>query len=290
MFVKGCAALVLCILFIGCSSKEYALFQDESVDKQVSAKEGSLLKYVFPPKEEASQTCTMPVREKKLSFRYASKILPGDALRIDIYNNSRKIALEDVDLSSIGSENSASSSASRKSETTEYLVDIDGTVYLPLLHDTKLASMTEQEASSYLTEKYRSYLTNPKVKVHIGNTRIYVLGEVMKKGVLPVAPSGISLYEVIAKSGGLTDYALRSSIKVISGPLGNQKMRFIDMTSMAALNGANLMIPPNSIVYVPPRNAKGVKVAIDDYMPILQLISTTLGTYLSIDYIVNGRD
>jgi len=290
MFIKGCTALILCIFFLGCSTKEYALFQDESVDKQISAKEESLLKYVFPPKDKAAQTCNIPVREEKLSFGYASKILPGDTLRIDFYNNSRKIALEDVDLSVSSLETSSVQSPVAKPQKEEYLVDVDGTVYLPLLHDTKLASMTEQEASSYLTEKYRSYLTNPKIKVHIGNTRIYVLGEVNKKGVLPVKPSGISLYEVIAKSGGMTDYAVRSAIKIISGPLGNQKMRFVDMTSMAALNGANLMIPPNSIVYVPPKGTKAVKVAIDDYMPLLQLLTTTMGTYLSIDYFINGRD
>jgi len=290
MFTKGCTALILCIFLAGCSTKEYALFQDESLDKQISVKEKSLLKYVFPPKNEVSQMYNTPVREKKLSFGYANKILPGDTLRIDFYNNSRKITLEDVGLSISTLETSSMKFSTGKPQKEEFLVDIDGTVYLPLIHDTQLVSMTEQEASTYLTEKYRSYLTNPKVKVNIGNTRIYVLGEVKKKGVLPIAPSGISLYEVIAKSGGLTDYALRSGIKVISGPLGNQKIRFIDMTSMTLLNSTNLIIPPNSIVYVPPRNAKGIKVTIDDYMPILRLISTTLSTYLSIDYIVNGRD
>jgi polysaccharide export outer membrane protein len=167
---------------------------------------------------------------------------------------------------------------------------MDGTVYMPLLGEVKLAGMTEKEAGAYLSQRYRAFLKKPYVKVSITNTRIYVLGEVGKPGVIPIPPSGISLYEVLARSGDFTDYAKRNLINIISGPLGKQTIRTIDMTSLAAINASNLMIRPNSIVYVPPRSMKAVKVTIDDYMPIVRLISTSLSAYLSVDYIINGRD
>ncbi len=293
MYRKWFGVVVLAVVLYGCSAREYAMFQDENVDRQIAARKHGLLKTLFPPHEESADAGKIPA-EKKLTFGYEAKILPGDTLQIAVYNHSRKITLSDIDNSvATAATNTAptiTAPVTASSGKQEYLVDTDGTVYLPLLHDVPVASMTEREASAFLTRKYRAYLTDPKVKVHIGNTRVYVLGEVNKPGILPVHASGATLYEIIAKSGDLTDYADRRGIKIISGPLGHQTMRYIDMTHMASLNATNLMITPNSIVYVPPKGTKAVKVAIDDYMPILQLLTTTMGAYLSIDYLINGRD
>lgn len=294
MYRKWFGVAVLSLVLFGCSAREYAMFQDENVDRQIAARKHGLLKTIFPPHEENANAERITPAEKKLKFGYEAKILPGDTLQIAVYNHSRKIRLSDIDTFAGGTHSAGATPVTAtpavSSGKQEYLVDTDGTVYLPLLHDVSIASMTEREASALLTRKYRAYLTDPKVKVHIGNTRVYVLGEVNKPGILPVHASGATLYEIIAKSGDLTDYADRRGIKIISGPLGNQTMRYIDMTHMASLNATNLMIAPNSIVYVPPKGTKAVKVAIDDYMPILQLLTTTMGAYLSIDYLINGRD
>lgn len=274
--------VILLFVTAGCGTKEYTLFQDEKIDAQNAEKETTLLKTMFPPKSDVTQRLQPVVTsEVPVSFHYVSKILPSDKLKIDIYNRSKKLSLGDAVVAK------QDGAAARK--TDEYLVDLDGTIYLPLLGVVKLQGMTEKEAGAYLTERLRAYLKEPFAKVAITNTRIYVLGEVGKPGVIPIPPSGVSLFEVVARSGDFTDHAKRTSINIISGPLGKQTIRTIDMTRLSAINASNLMIRPNSIVYVPPRFMKPVKVTIDDYMPILSLISSTLGTYLSIDYITNGR-
>lgn len=262
--------------------KEYTLFQDKKTDREVDARSTTLAKVFFPPVKSPEQRLNkVVVSEVPVSFHYVSKILPSDKLKIDIYNKSKKLSLSDaVD---------AKQESTPVTKSVEYLVDLDGTLYLPLLGVVKLAGMTEKEAGAYLTQRYRSFLNDPFVKVSITNTRIYVLGEVRGPGVIEIPPSGISLFEVLAKSGDFTDHAKRNAINIISGPLGKQTIRTIDMTSLAAINATNLMIRPNSIVYVPPRYMKAVQVTINDYLPILSLISSTLGTYLSIDYITNGR-
>jgi len=273
---------ILMLLLAGCSTKEYTLFQDKHAAHEVAERDQGLIEMIFPREESPEKNLdNVVVSEIPVSFRYMSKILPADMLKIDIYNKSKKLSLNDaVD---------AKQSASSAGKSSEYLVDVDGTIYLPLLGEVMLKGMTEKEAGAYLSQKYKSYLKEPYVKVNITNTRIYVLGEVAKPGVITIPPSGISLYEVLAKSGDFTDHAKRNAIDIISGPLGRQTIRTIDMTSLASINATNLMISPNSIVYVPPRYMKSVKVTLDDYMPILQAISSMLGTYLSIDYVTRGR-
>ncbi len=282
--------LSLLILFTGCSSK-YKLFQEDRtdvIDSVSEAKNPGFLNVIFP-KEEVSikknRDDKTLQQEYDINFRYVSKILPGDTLKIDIYNRSRRIAIEQInDL------NTESALTSIQSTKQEYTVDGDGTLYLPIIDEIQFAGLTEQQASDLLTQNYRAYLTDPYIKVHIANKRVYVLGEVNKPGFLPISSNTISLYEIIAKSGDLTDQAKRDSIQIISGTLGSQKARIVDFTKMSSLNASDLMIPANSIIYVQPRFMKSVKVAIDDFTPILRVISSMLGTYLSIDYITNGRN
>ena len=282
--------LSLLILFTGCSSK-YKLFQEDRtdiIDSTSEAKDPGFLNAIFPKKETLieQKRCGSSLQQGcDINFRYASKILPGDTLRIDVYNRSRRISLEQInDL------NTETAFKSIQPTKQEYAVDSDGTLYLPIINEVRFAGLTEQEAGDLLTQSYRSYLTDPYIKVRIANKRVYVLGEVNKPGMLPISSNTISLYEVIAKSGDLTDHAKRNSIQIISGALGSQKARIVDLTKMSSLNASDLMIPANSIIYVQPRFMKSVKVAIDDFTPVLSVISSMLGTYLSIDYITNGRN
>jgi len=278
----------LILFFSGCSSK-YKLFQEDRQDITDSiseAKNPGFLKGIFPKKEQTiNQDSNTYGEQYPINFQYKSKILPGDTLKIDVYNRSRRISMQQInDL------NTKSALTSVQPTKQEYIVDMDGTLYLPILNEVRFQGLTEQQASDLLTQNYRAYLTEPYVKVHIANKRVYVLGEVNTPGMLEISSTTVSLFEILAKSGDFTDHAKRNSIQIISGPLGSQKARIVDLTKMSSLNASDLMIPANSIIYVQPRYMKSVKLAIDDFTPILSVVSSMLGTYLSIDYITHGRN
>ncbi len=279
----------LLILFTGCSSK-YKLFQEDKTNVIDSeAKNSGFLNVVFPKEKEEvfikkNKNDKTLHQEYDINFRYVNKILPGDTLKIDVYNRSRKIAIEQInDL------NTNSALATVQPTKQEYTVNSDGTLYLPIINEIQFAGLTEQQASNLLTQNYRAYLTDPYIKVHITNKRIYVFGEVGSPGMKSITSNSISLYEVIAKSGDLTDGAQRNAIQIISGELGAQKARIIDMTKMSSLNASDLMIPANSVVYVQPRYMRSVNIAINDFSTILGLITNTLSSYLAIDYFINGN-
>jgi len=241
--------IFLMLFFTACSTKEYKLFQEESTNE------------VFEPQE--------------LNITYSSKIVPSDILVIDIYNMNRKSnIMMSTGTSSISIDNT-------------YMVYPDGTILLPLLNSVKVEGLTVQELNMKLTKEYKKFLKKPYVKANIKNHKVFVLGEVKTKGVVPIEGETISLIEVIARSGGLTDHAMRDRIRIISEENGKYILSTLDLNQLNTLNSHNLMLKHNSIVYVEPKNTKAINVTIKDYLPILQAVSSVLGTFLTIDYVAN---
>ena len=270
------------ILLTGCSSKYKLFYEDRTdiIDSRSKSNDSGFLNVIFPKDEENLNTKKhndLLNQEYPLNFSYASKILPGDQLTINVYNNSRKISLQSI-------YDELDSKQSKK----EYVVDIDGTLFLPMLNEIRFEGLTEYQASTLLTQEYKRYLTNPIVKVRIANKRVYLLGEAGGK-IIPISSNTVSLYEILAKAGGLPASAKKNAIQVISGELGAQKSRIIDMTKMSSINASNLMITANSIVYIQPRAMRTFNIAVGDFTSVMGLLTNTLGSYLSIEYFLNER-
>ena len=194
-------------------------------------------------------------------------------MEIDIINMNRRanIMMSDRGLATTNS--------------NKYVVYEDGTILLPLLNSIKVEGLTIKELNEELTSKYREFLKSPYVKASIKNHKVYVLGEVSKQGVVPLEGESISIIEAIARSGGLTDQALRSQIRVISQQNGKYVMQTLNFNNFSTLNSQNLMLKNGSIVYIEPKDTKAIKVAINDYLPILQAISSTLSTFVNIKFL-----
>jgi polysaccharide export outer membrane protein len=243
--------VVFTVLFTGCSVKEYRLFQNEDPSLVSQAQD--------------------------INISYDSKIIPDDILKIDIYNMNQK-------------ENILNSNSLSPSIDNEYIVSTDGTIYLPLLQEVEIRGLTIKELNKKLTKKYKRYLKQPYIKTSIKNHKVFVLGEIGGKGVIPISGNSISIIEVISRAGGFTDHSQRDRVRIISKEEGKHKMRTIDFTKLSMLNTDNLMLRHNTIVYVEPKGTKAIKVGIQDYLPIIQSISAIAGTILTFDYLSNGKN
>ena len=249
VYFKSISFLLIILFFLGCSGKEYQLFENNNSE--------------------------LISNEQDINISYDSKIIVDDILGIDIYNMNQK---SNIFKKSITTE-------ATNPQNNEYIVSENGTIYLPLLQEISVIGYTANNLSKYITEQYRKYLKQPYVKVAIKNHKVFVLGEVKKEGSVPLKGSSISILEAISYTGGLTDYAARNKIRIISKEAGKYKMRTLDMSKLSTLNIENLMLKNNSIVYVQPRDGKATSIAIRDYMPILQVISSIATTLLAFDYI-----
>jgi len=155
--------------------------------------------------------------------------------------------------------------------------------FLPLLNSVNVEGLTIKQLNEFLTEKYRQFLKAPYVKASVKNHKVFVLGEVTKRGVIPIEGEAISIIEAIAMSGGLTDHAIRNRVRIISEDNGKYTLGTLNLNKFSTLNSRNLMLKHNSILYIEPKSAKAVRVAINDYLPIIQAASSILSTFLTIE-------
>lgn len=241
--------IIFSIFFLlhGCSVKDYTLFEDDN------------------PKH------TNDIQD--LDIKYKAKILVDDILIIDIYNMNQKLT------------NLVPTSSSDTSFINEYIVSEEGEIHLPLLGEVKVLGLTKKELNHLLIKKYQKYLTQPYIKSKVKNHKVYVMGEVSTQGSIPIHGTSISILDIITQSGGLSDHAVRTNVRIIFEKEGKFKIRTLDLTKLSTLNTHNLMVRHNSIVYVPPKRTKAMKVNLDDYAPFISLIGTVLGTFLTIDYL-----
>lgn len=250
--------LFLLLITSGCSLKEYRLFQGDEVSEDPT---------VVSDKEYAAES----------TFEY--KIQPNDRVSLKVFNQvgSSQQITSIVDDSGSG----------QQGEDTGFLVTQEGSVHLPLIGSVKLAGLTEDQAAKFLIDEYKTYLRNPYAVVEIKNQRIIVLGEVNSPGIVPVTNGTISLIEVIARSGDMTDWAMRTHIVVLRGDLREPEIKVIDLTNLSNLAFSSLYLRDKDIVYIQPRSAKGMQLFTEEVTPPFTLIATLLAPFALIDSLRN---
>ena len=100
----------------------------------------------------------------------------------------------------------------------------DGKISLPLLNDVQAAGMTPQQLSDSLTVKLKKYIADPRVTVvvtAINSKRIYVNGEVLHSGPMPMLPNMTVLQAL--SSAGLNQFAKTKGIYVLRTENGKQQ-------------------------------------------------------------------
>jgi polysaccharide export outer membrane protein len=100
----------------------------------------------------------------------------------------------------------------------------DGKISLPLLNDVQAAGMTPQELGEMLTVKLKKYIADPRVTVvvtTINSKRIYVNGEVLHSGPMPMLPNMTVLQAL--STAGLNQFAKTKGIYVLRTENGKQQ-------------------------------------------------------------------
>jgi len=250
--------LLITFLFTGCSTKNDRLFQTETSNGTKDEK--SIIK-----DEEYS---------KEVSFEY--KIAPNDRLSIMVYIQSGAGSQQ---MNSILTSKTTNTNVDNQ-ENMGLLVTQKGTIRLPLVNTVNVVGLTQDEASELLINKYKKFIRNPYVTVEIINQRIIVIGEVKTPGVVPILNGTMNLMEAIARSGDMTDLAERTNIKIIRGNLRKPQIRVIDLTDIKSITSTSLLLKPNDIVYVQPRNMKGWNKAAREIAPAFNTMSSILNPFV----------
>ena len=129
----------------------------------------------------------------------------------------------------------------------------DGMISLPLLNDVRAAGLTPMQLREALIRRLTEYMPGPEVSVivlEVRGPRVSILGEVAHPGRFELK-GRITVLDLLALAGGLTEFAARSRIVVLRGE-GTEATRIRFDYEKAMSDGAqeNFDLRPGDIVLV----------------------------------------
>jgi len=105
------------------------------------------------------------------------------------------------------------------------LVRPDGMISMSLLGDVQASGMTPLQLANQIAAKLKKYIQDPNVSVvltQINSKKVFLLGEVQKRGPVDMTP-GMTVLQAIASAGGLTDFADTKKIYILRDEAGTHQ-------------------------------------------------------------------
>ena len=134
------------------------------------------------------------------------------------------------------------------------LVRPDGMISMSLLGDVQASGMTPLQLANQIAAKLKKYIQDPNVSVvltQINSKKVFLLGEVQKKGPVDMTP-GMTVLQAIASAGGLTDFADSKKIYILRDEAGSHQK--IPVRYKEALRGnseLNIVLKTGDTIVVP---------------------------------------
>ena len=165
---------------------------------------------------------------------------------------------------------------------SEFLVQADGSVMLPMVGRIRISGFSLLQADSLLATRYEEYYKQSFVTTRVTNNRVIVLGSVGGQ-VISLTNDNMNLLEVLALAGGIDGQGggggslyrnggRADNIRIIRGDLKNPRVQQIDLSTLNGMRRANLQIEPNDVIYIEPIRRPFLD-ALADAAPILTLTS-----------------
>lgn len=130
----------------------------------------------------------------------------------------------------------------------------DGKISLPLLNDVQAAGLTPMQLAESLTARLKKYVADPRVTVvvtQINSKRVYLVGEVLHPGPLPMLPN-MTVLQALA-SAGFTQFANTKGIYVLRTENGRQQKMPVNYRHLIKGDAVdqNILLKPGDTIVIP---------------------------------------
>lgn len=169
-------------------------------------------------------------------------IRPNDELTLEVHTN-RGEKLIDPNRQSF----TDAGTGVRATTPVKYVVDLNGTVDLPLIGRIALKDLTLQQAEELLAEAYEAFYEEPFIVLTFTNKRVSVLGATGGR-VVPLQYENMRLSEVLALAENITVDGRTDNIRVLRG----EQIFIADFSSVSRYRENDIIIEPNDVIYVEP--------------------------------------
>jgi len=138
----------------------------------------------------------------------------------------------------------------------EVIVRPDGMISFPLIGDVLAKGMTIPELDQEITSKLSEFVRSPEISISlkkIGGSKVIVLGEVMRPGIVAVTGAKTVL-EAIGQAGGFTRDAVPSSVILVRGGFAQPQPQRLNLSKVLAgreVSQQNLALQGEDILFVP---------------------------------------
>jgi len=134
----------------------------------------------------------------------------------------------------------------------DLIVDKDGYLRIPVIGELNVKGYTETELERLIAERMSAFIVSPFVEVRVTNRRCFLFNG-FSASVVPLNNVPTSLFEVIARSGGVGQNIKAYKIKIIRGNFNNPQIYIIDISTIEGMQKANLIVQSNDVIYLEPR-------------------------------------
>ncbi|MBE9466611.1 polysaccharide biosynthesis/export family protein [Dyadobacter subterraneus] len=230
----------------------------------------TLMAFVFLGIWGATTSCVSPksiiyfqgdssrLHSQQIIQNYIPKIQSNDILSIVVgsLNSEANEMFNTANTAMTASANYSAQSSGARLQPLGYLVNVDGSVEMPMIGKINIKGLTTSEAADTIRTKLLAYLKEPSVMVRNLNFKVSVMGEVKFPAVYVIPDEKITLPEVLSLAGDLTIYGNRSNVMIIREENGKREYARMDLTSTNVFNSPYYYIHKNDIIYIEPVKSK----------------------------------
>ncbi|MEI9947094.1 MAG: polysaccharide biosynthesis/export family protein [Chitinophagaceae bacterium] len=212
------------------------------------------------------------------------RIGKNDLLSIQVYSASTEPAA-DIPYNLPASGGGASGPGS--STSGGYLVDAKGNIEYPRLGTFYVDGLTKDELAAQIKKRLtepEKLLENPTVIIRFLNLKITVIGEVNTQGSFSIPGERVTVLEAIGLAGGINDYGLKNTVKVIRETDGQLEIGKIDLSSDSLFVSTYYNLKQNDVIVIDPIPRKAKKA---DQDVIIQRVSFGLSIITAVALLYN---